>query len=151
LVPGSYEVPSNYEDFEHDYALVRFASASPRRTAFRLPRGNEAFPAPGTRIHVAGYARGGTVIYHSVGVVLGSGDSTAIHHTAKTRRGMSGGPVWIETGTGEHVLIGVHSGALGTWWKPGPTSARRLSGDALDQVRRWVDQSRRSAAATPSP
>lgn len=140
LAPGAYSVPSSFEDFEQDYALVRFASASPQPTAFRLPRDNEAFPTPGTRIHVAGYARGGTVIYHAVGIVLDSGDSTAIHHTATTRRGMSGGPVWIETPTGEYVVIGVHSGALGSRWNPGPTSARRLDQNALAQIQRWINQ-----------
>lgn len=48
LAPGSFQVPDEYEDFEQDYALVRLGSASPRGLAFRLPRGNEAFPAPGT-------------------------------------------------------------------------------------------------------
>lgn len=148
LVPGSFDVPAEFEDFEHDYALVRLGSASPRLAGFRLPRGDEAFPAPGTPVHVAGYARGGTVIYHSVGVVLASGDSTAIHHTGTTRRGMSGGPVWIETQAGERVVIGVHSGALGTRWNPGPTSARRLDSRALAQIHRWIDRNDAVALTT---
>lgn len=80
------------------------------------------------------------MIYHSAGIVLKSGDSAAIHHTATTRRGMSGGPVWIETHAGERVVIGVHSGALGSRWRPGPTSARRLDSRALSQIDRWIAQ-----------
>ena len=149
LVPGSYYVAPAYKDFKQDYAFVQFSSRSPQSESFRLPRGEEAFPVPGTRIHVAGYAQGGTVMYHSVGVVMSSGDSTAIHHTAVTHRGMSGGPVWIENDADEVIVIGVHSGALGSFWNPGPTSARRLDEHALAQIRQWILEGESTTRSSP--
>ncbi|HEX6373956.1 MAG TPA: serine protease [Longimicrobium sp.] len=121
--PAQIRVPAGYRwrNFNQDYAVIRLAEASPRKSHFRLPRLDERPITTGTLVHVAGFPAAdgfqNRKLYYGSGAVSGMGPNT-FQYAVDTGGGMSGCPVWVEQRTAagsEYVVVGVHVGFSDGW------------------------------------
>jgi len=118
---------------ENDFGFIELEESVTGGPVFNLDRMMAVAVAKGAVVHVAGYA-GGKELLSSTGRVTGVRGSL-FSYEAKTRKGMSGSPVWVER-NGRRVLVGIHLGSdIGGFEG---AVARRVDRGLIGEYDRWV-------------
>lgn len=146
---------------QHDYGLVTLDTAVsdwslgpcplgywglPGACGDNAQIGLEATDVVGQEVRVTGYPhdKGTTTLWTGRGALTWDARRGALLHTADTKPGHSGSPIW-QIRNGRCVLVGVHSGASGRWRvdAAGNTTLTHNAGALLSpavvaQLRQWM-------------
>lgn len=117
-------------DWAHDYALIWLGRSAPRRSSFRMRLPNEELIDRDSIVYVAGYpaegATEGSVMMHGRAKV-DSIASSVIYYRLDSERGLSGAPVWVNSGN-DFVIVGVHVA---------DGRAHHFEGQSLANISQW--------------